>query len=229
MAPMLGVRRLAPSAGRRAISRGRRRDDRGAVPSTGTVRLLPFLAGWSPPLDFSPLTLTSGTTSAGHVWRSLRREASISPTPSFVDLNRRGGRDTSAPLRDLADCAMRSSRIRRRFARRGVTSSPSCAASRSCALSSSRRTSSSILTSSPFCPPSHDETGDAVQSRIELHCTSITTAQRKKSESCQRLRARARRRMTRQSRVSSASREAAAVVVAGALLNSDDDADISMK
>jgi hypothetical protein len=31
-------------------------------------------------------------------------------------LNRRGGRDTSAPLRDLADCAMRSSRIRRRFA-----------------------------------------------------------------------------------------------------------------
>jgi hypothetical protein len=41
------------------------------------------------------------------------------------------------------------------------------------------------LTSSPFCPPSHDdETGDAAQSRIELHCTLITTAQRKKSESC---------------------------------------------
>jgi hypothetical protein len=35
--------------------------------------------------------------------------------------------------------------------------------------------------------------------------------------------------MTRQSRVSSASREAAVVIVAGALLNSDDDVDISMK
>jgi hypothetical protein len=227
MAPM--PQRSAAGAQRRAISRGRRRDDRGTVPSTGTVRVLPFLAGWSPPLDFSPLTSTSGTTSAGHVRRSLRREASISPTPSFVDLNRRGGRDTSAPLRDLADCAMRSSRIRRRFARRGVTSSPSCAASRSCALSSSRRTSSSILTSSPFCPPSHDETGDAVQSRIRaaLHIDYYSTTKKKRILSATA--SRACRRMMRQSRVSSASGEAAAVVVAGALLNSDDDTDISMK
>src|SRR5262245_50746651 len=70
---------------------------------------------------------------------------------------------------------------RRGSRRRGVTSSPSYAASRSCARSSSQRTSSSTLLSSPFCPPSHDETGDAVQSRIELHCTLITTAQQKKA------------------------------------------------
>src|SRR5262245_30547359 len=93
---------------------------------------------------------------------------------------------------------------RRGSRRRGVTSSPSCAASRSCARSSSQRTSSSTLLSSPFCPPSHDETGDAVQSRIELHCTLITTAQQKKSESCGATTSRERRRVKQRARVSCA-------------------------
>jgi hypothetical protein len=51
-----------------------------------------------------------------------------------------------------------------------------CASSSS--QSSSPRTSSSIWLSSPYCPPSHRD-GDygTVQSRIDVHCTPITTAQ----------------------------------------------------
>src|SRR5262249_29797985 len=101
---------------------------------------------------------------------------------SFVDLSRRGvcGGTAHRFATPPTECAFVCEDAR------GVRPSSSCdqrsSASRFCAPFSWRRTSSSTLPSSPFCPPSHDETGDkdAAQSRIELHCTLITTAQRKK-------------------------------------------------
>src|SRR5262245_32534866 len=61
-----------------------------------------------PPPDFCLLTPNLGDDISGQkpvrTW-ILRRVTSISPTPSFVDLNRRGR--SGAPLRDLADYANR--------------------------------------------------------------------------------------------------------------------------